>query len=423
MTESKNIFNAASKRRISRRSVLASAAAAGVAAGVGPNIVKALGEVPVKIGEDDPFTGTYAALGHSQHEGAMLALGQINKAGGILGRKVEIIAEDNAADVGKATTKFHKLVDKDKVDFVEGSVSSAVALACEHAAALKGVLYVATGGHVDSVTGTHCNWTTFKTCSDTWMLNKALASVLLSKYGKRWYFSTPDYAWGHFLYAGMTKILKQAGGTNLGNLLMPLGTTDFTAGLIKIKEAKPDVLIVFNAGNDFVNLMKQATQFGMTEQIPFGYSLIELEPLAALPAVARTGWGVMEWWWDQPNNPHVQSFVAEYRKLYKKTPSARSWLGFATTHAIAMAANDAKTLNPIKVSHSMAGMKLPPEVALGPYQPFYRAADHQCMITEFVGQVNSKGTYPNLFTVDKEIPGVKLAASPEEKGCKMTYPA
>ncbi len=423
MTETKDIVSTASKRRISRRSVLASAAAAGVAAGVGPHIIKALGEETVKIGEDDPFTGTYAALGISQREGAMLALSQINKAGGILGRKVEIIAEDNGADVGKATTKFHKLVDKDKVNFVEGSVSSAVALALEHAASLRKVLYVATGGHVDSVTGTHCSWTTFKTCSDTWMLNKALAKVLLSKFGKRWYFSTPDYAWGHFLYAGMTKILKQAGGTNLGNLLMPLGTTDFTAGLIKIKEAKPDVLIVFNAGNDFVNLMKQATQFGMTKTIPFAYSLVELEPLAALPPVARTGWGVMEWYWDQPNNPHVKSFVAEYRKLYKKTPSARSWLGYATTHAIAMGANDAKSLDAIKVSRSMAGMKLPPEVALGPYQPFYRAADHQCMITEFVGEVNSKGTYPNLFIVDKTIAGVDLAASPAEKGCKMTYPA
>ena len=225
MTTPKDVLTNASKRRISRRTVLTSAAAAGVTAGVGPHIIKALGETPVKIGEIDPFTGTYAALGASQNDGSKLALSQINKAGGILGRRVDIIAEDDAADVGKATVKFHKLTDKDKVDFVMGSVSSAVALALEHAATIKKSFYVATGGHVDSVTGTHCSWTTFKTCSDTWMLAAALSKTLMSKFGKRWYFSTPDYAWGHFLYAGFSKILAQSGGTNLGNAVMPLGAS------------------------------------------------------------------------------------------------------------------------------------------------------------------------------------------------------
>ncbi len=423
MTDSDGLPAGAAKRPITRRSVLASSLAAGVAATVSPPIISALGEAPVKLGWIDPFTGTYAALGTSQLNGAKMAMAEINKKGGILGRQLQIIAEDSAANVGQATEKLNKLVDQDKVDFTAGGVSSAEAAAMSHAANLKSMLYIAVGGHVDTITGTDCHWNTFKLCSDTWMLSEALCATLLKKFGKRWYFCTPDYAWGHFLYKGASEILAQAKGTNLGNAVLPLGATDFTSALIKVQQAKPDVFVVFQSGDDFVNLMKQATQFGMTKTMAFGSPLLELEPLAALPVEARTGWGVMEWWWDQPNQPHVKEFVASYRKLYKATPSGRSWLGYAAAHSFALGAARAKSIQAAKMAHAMEGMKLPPEVALEPDGPYYRAGDHQCMITEFVGEVNQKGKYPNLFTVSEELGGAKLAKSPAEKGCKLSYPA
>jgi branched-chain amino acid transport system substrate-binding protein len=411
------------QRRISRRTVLAASAGAGLFAAVNPPIVKALGETPVKIGFIDPFTGTYAALGDSELNGAKMAIAEINKGGGILSQQAQLIAQDDAADVGKATEKFHELVEKDKVNFVSGSVSSAVSLALSHAANLGSILFMDTGGHVDSVTGSHCHWTTFKVCSDTWMLANALAKTLL-QFGKRWYISTPDYAWGHFLEAGFAKILKQNGGTLLGNALMPLGSTDFTSVLIRVQQAKPDVFIILQGGDDYVNIMKQAVQFGMTEKMKIGIGLAELEPLAGLPPAARTGWGVMEWWWNQPNVPHVKPFVDAYRKLYdNKVPSARSWFGYVAMHSIAMGAAKAKSLDSKKVAKAIEGMKLPPNLQLGPYPIEFRAEDHQALITEFVGEVNGKGEYPNLFEVKETIAGDKLAQTPQEKGCKMSYPA
>lgn len=412
---------------VRRRDILKAGVALGATQVMSPFVVKALGETPVKIGWVDPFSGTYAALGTSQLNGAKMALEEINAKGGILGRQVQILPEDNAANVGQATVKVNKLIDQDHVNFMAGSVSSAVALAESHAANLKGMLYLAVGGHVDTVTGAHCHWNTFKICSDTWMLAQALCKTLLSKYGKKWYFSTPDYAWGHFLYKGFSEILTKAGGTVLGNALMPLGSTDFSSVLIKMQQAKPDVIITFQGGNDFVNLMKQATQFGMTKKFPFGIGLAELEPLAALPKNARVGWGVMEWWWDQPKQPHVKAFVEKYRKTYAKssqsTPSARSWFGYVAVHSIKMAAEKAKSLDSVKCAHALEGMVLPPEVALEPNNPFYRPGDHQLMLTQFVGEVNSKGSYPNLFKVHNELAGAKLARTPAEKDCKLTYPA
>lgn len=412
---------------LQRRTLIKAGLALGATQVMSPFVIKALGETPVKIGWVDPFSGTYAALGTSQLNGAKLALEEVNAKGGILGRQVQILPEDNAANVGQATVKVNKLIDQDQVNFMAGSVSSAVALAESHAANLKGMLYMAVGGHVDTVTGTDCHWNTFKVCSDTWMLAQALCKTLLSKYGKKWYFSTPDYAWGHFLFAGFSEILTKAGGTVLGNELMPLGATDFSSVLIKIQQAKPDVVIVLQGGDDFVNCMKQAAQFGLTKNFPFGYGLVELEPLAALPKEARLGWGVMEWWWEQPNQPHVQAFVDKYRKAYasssQSTPSARSWLGYVALHSIAMAAEKAKSLDSVKCAHAMEGMVLPPEVALEPNNPAYRAGDHQLMITQFVGEVNATGSYPNLFKVTDELAGAPLARTPEEKGCKLGYPA
>lgn len=409
---------------ITRRRIIKVGAALGASALASPPILTyAQGETPVKIGWIDPFTGTYAALGTSQLNGAKMAVGEINKKGGILGRQVQILAEDSAANVGQATEKLNKLVDQQKVNFTAGGVSSAEAAAMSHAANLKNMLYIAVGGHVDTITGTNCYWNTFKLCSDTWMLSEALCATLLKKFGKRWYFCTPDYAWGHFLYKGASKILADAKGTNLGNAVLPLGATDFTSALIKVQQAKPDVFVVFQSGDDFVNLMKQATQFGMTKTMAFASPLLELEPLAALPVEARTGWGVMEWWWDQPNQPHVKEFVAAYRKLYKATPSGRSWLGYAAAHSFALAAAKGKSIEARKMARAMEGLVLPPEVALEPNNPAYRAGDHQCMITEFVGEVNQKGKYPDLFTVSEELAGDKLASSPAEKGCKMSFPA
>ncbi|MGB7034224.1 MAG: ABC transporter substrate-binding protein [Xanthobacteraceae bacterium] len=412
---------------VQRRTILKAGLALGALQVASPFVVKSLADEPVKVGWVDPFSGTYAALGTSQLNGGKLALEEINAKGGILGRQVQILAEDGAANVGQSTVKVNKLVDQDHVDFVAGSVSSAVALAESHAANIKGKLYIAVGGHVDTVTGKECHWNSFKLCSDTWMLAQALSKTLLSKFGKKWYFSTPDYAWGHFLYAGFAEILQKAGGTVLGNELMPLGATDFSSVLIKIQQAKPDVVIVLQGGDDYVNIMKQAAQFGMTKNFPFGIGLAELEPLAALPVEARIGWGVMEWWWDQPNQPHVKAFVDKYRKAYgsssQGTPSARSWLGYAAMHSFALAAEKAKSVDSVKCAHAMEGLVLPPEVALGPDNPSYRAGDHQCLITQYVGEVNQKGTYPNLFTVSDVIGGAGLARTPDEKECKLTYPA
>src|SRR5215467_14808470 len=128
--------------KITRRRLVQAGAALGAAPLFSPPILSfAQGETPIKIGMHDPLTGTYAAEGESEVRGAKMALAEINAKGGILGRKVELVIEDDAANAGLAAQKAHKLLEKDGCAFLMGAVSSATALSVNQVAHDKKVLY------------------------------------------------------------------------------------------------------------------------------------------------------------------------------------------------------------------------------------------------------------------------------------------
>ncbi|MBU6426534.1 MAG: ABC transporter substrate-binding protein, partial [Rhodospirillales bacterium] len=248
--------------------------------------------------------------------------------------------------------------------------------------------------------------------------------ILFDKFGKKWFFITPDYAFGHALHADYVAQLTKAGGQALGNALAPLGTTDFSSYLIQARAAQPDVLICLQAGDDLVNVLKQAVQFGLNTQMAIAGAQQELEVLEALPPAARLGWWTFEWYWNQPGVPHLEEFVAAYKARYdNKVPTARSWFGYATTHALALAAGQAKSLDSMKVVRAMEGLVLPPEIALQPGKCYYRAGDHQMIANMFPGHVPANATYPNLFEVAQTVPSGTVAKSPDEAGCKLVYPS
>jgi branched-chain amino acid transport system substrate-binding protein len=411
---------------LDRRTILKTAALAGVAQITSPFVITARAADEVKIGFDNPITGVYAALGKNELIGAQLALEQINAKGGILGRKAELLVEDSTSgDAGTAVQKARKLIDRDQVNFLVGNINSALAAAMANVAYEKGVLHVVPGGHTDPVTGTNCHWNVFRICNTTQMEGNAVAGSLIKNAGKKWYYLTPDYAFGHTLQAGLEKAAAKLGGTKVGGDLTPLGTTDFSSYLIKAQSANPDVIIFLQAGDDAVNALKQAVQFGLEKRFHLAGAQQELEVLLGLPPEARIGTWVFEWYWKQPNVPHVAEFVADIRKRSGgHVPTARTWFGFAAIHTCALAANQAKSLEAVKMAKAMQGFKLPPEVALMPDGAFFREAQNQLIPNLFVGNAQSKGSDPeDLFNVTEVVKGLDAAGTLEETGCKMTWPA
>jgi branched-chain amino acid transport system substrate-binding protein len=411
---------------LDRRTILKTAGLVGIAQIASPFVITARAADEVKIGFDNPLTGVYAALGKNELIGAQLALEQINAKGGILGRKAELLVEDSTSgDAGTAVQKARKLIDRDQVNFLVGNINSALAAAMANVAYEKGVFHMVPGGHTDPVTGTNCHWNVFRICNTTQMEGNAVAASLIKNAGKKWYYLTPDYAFGHTLQAGLEKAAAKLGGTKLGGDLTPLGTTDYSSYLIKAQSANPDVIIFLQAGDDAVNALKQAVQFGLDKKLHLAGAQQELEVLIGLPPEARTGTWVFEWYWKQPNVPHVDQFVADIRKRSGgHVPTARTWFGYAAIWACALAAQQAKSLEAVKMAKAMQGFKLPPEVSLMPEGAFFREAQNQLIPNLFVGNAQSKGSDPeDLFNVTEVVKGIDAAGTLEETGCKMTWPA
>ena len=185
---------------IDRRRLVKAGGALAVAQFASPFVIRARAADPVRIGLDNPLTGTYAAPGKNELIGCQMALDEINAKGGILGRPVELVVEDfDQRRRRPAVQKARKLIDGDKVDFLLGNVNSALALAMAQVSNEKGILHIVPGGHTDAITGASCHWNVFRVCNTTQMEANAVASALVKDYGKKFYYITPDYAFGHTL--------------------------------------------------------------------------------------------------------------------------------------------------------------------------------------------------------------------------------
>src|SRR5271165_5335516 len=330
-------------RSSNRRTVLKGAVAAAALQLASPFVIKARGETPIRIGMVDPLTGVYAAVAQNEVTGARLAADQINAKGGILGRPIELLVEDSANDVGTGVQKTRKLIERDQATFIIGDVNSGIAQAMAQVTAEKKVLHIVSGGHTDGITGKDCKWNVYRVCNTTRMEANSVSELLFTKYGKKWHFITPDYAFGHTLQQAGLANLTKLGGTMTGNELTPLGTTDFSAYLIKARAANPDVMILLVQGSDMINCLKQIVQFGIDKQIHVAGTQQELESLKAMPPEARIGIWMFEWYWKQANTPHVAEFVAEIRKRTGgKVPTARTWFGYTAVHTYALVANREK---------------------------------------------------------------------------------
>jgi branched-chain amino acid transport system substrate-binding protein len=414
---------AARPSRIGRRSALKTGFAWTACAIAAPLPIQARGEQPVKIGMVEPLTGVYAALAEGEIAGAQLAVDEINRGGGMLGRETRLLVADSANDIRTGVEKTRQLIDQDQVDFIVGNVNSAVALAMTQVTAEKRKLHVVTGGHADEITGSQCSWNVFRVCNSTTMEANAIADTLIEKFGARWYFLTPDYLYGQGLQAALELKLRQHGGASAGDTL-PLGTVDYSQALINAAAFHPDVLIDLMAGEDQVNSLTQIASFGLAQNIAVGGALFELESILSVPEAARTGWWTMEWWWNQPEVPHVKAFDAAIRSRTGRAASARNWFGYAAVRTLGRIANQEQSLDAVALARSLQGYKLPADIALDSNRAFFRKADHELMSTVLVGEVHPARANPfDVFTVRALIEGEQVARPDAESVCKLAFPS
>jgi branched-chain amino acid transport system substrate-binding protein len=305
--------------------------AGGVLAMGMPGLLRAQGPAPVKIGMVFAKQGTWTVQGEQLASGVRMALDEVG--GKILGHPVELVWYDEP-NPQSAQQNMQKLIDEDKVVAVIGGSNSGTSLAMSSVAKRARIPYITPNAAAAAVTGKECTPYTFRTLTTTMVASRALAPALLAV-GKKWFFLTANYAFGQDIYSSMSSLLKEAKGTEAGSDLAPLGTTDYSSFILKIRQAKPDVVVAGLPGGDLSTFLKQWAEMGMKGKIPIACPIIGDADLWSIGAAAATGYYGKPWHFSSPGNPAAdKAFAKAYMDKHGKPASDKVWLGWFTMRAL-----------------------------------------------------------------------------------------
>ena len=373
-----------------RKLVTGSAALAGLASlgGLGfPAIVQAQSD-KIKIGHLTPRTGFLGALGEYAVMAVTLAVDEVNKAGGVMGRQIELLAEDSV-NPSTASSKAQRMFERDNVAALIGEISSASALVMAQVAGRNKRIFVNTGANSDELRGKGCNKYMFHVEVANTTNVKACGQALLRDgliKGKKLYALTADYAFGHDLLRVAKIFLNGNGGNLVGDELVATDVTDFSPYLLKIRQAKPDVVVCNLAGNQTTNFIKQYSEFGLPYPIA-GFNLNSLDAWAAGADNFGGTWPLT--WHHDINTPTSKAFVAAFTKKYGKPPENQAWGDYVGLKAVVQAMNETKSTDSNKlIAYFEKGAEFD---ILKPRKGYFRAWDHQLMQEMYTVTPKPKG--------------------------------
>ncbi len=407
-----------------RRGVLKAGAAVATLGALGfPAISRGQAE-GIRIGHLTPRTGFLGPLGEYAVMGVNLAVDEINASGGVMGRKIDLIAEDSV-NPQTASTKAERLIERDKVVAIIGEISSASGLAIAQVAQRNRILFFNTGCNSDELRGKACNRYMFHTEAANTMYVYAAGQALLRDgmvKGKRWYSLTADYAFGHDLLKAAKRFMAANGAEFAADELVPTDAADFSAYLLKIRNAKPDIVISNLAGAQITNFMKQYMEYGL----PYPVGGFGFDTAVAWGAGKGNVTGIWPLVWDsQVNTPTSKKFTDAFVKKYGKPPENQAWGDYMSTKHVAQAMNEIKSTDSTKlVEHLEKGAKFD---LMKAREGYYRNWDHQLMQEMYTlrfkpaSEVKDKW---DLFTLSAPVPAANqslevIAPTREENACTM----
>jgi len=415
-------MNASTLRTMRRRSVLKAGAALAGALGV-PSLLHAQGNT-IRIGHLTPMTGFLGALGEYATMGIKMAVEEINASGGALGKPIELLSEDSV-NPQVASSKAQRMFEGDNVAFLMGEISSASALTMSQVAGRNKKLFLSIGARSDTLRGKDCNRYTFHVdIPVTVMVNTVGQSLLRDNMvaGKKFFALTADYLFGHDL----SRVAKKFFATNNGNViadeLVATDVTDFSPYLLKIRQARPDVVATNLAGNQVTNFVKQYSEFGLPYPV-LGFNLNTADAWAAGEGNLSGIWPTV--WHHDLNTPGTKAFVAAFQKKYNKVPENHAWIEYVSMKIMQQAITETKGTDTDKLIaylESEAQFDL-----LKARKGYFRSWDHQLMQEAYPFTVKAKGQAKDKFDFLKfgdAVPGPNqplelLAPSKADNACKL----
>lgn len=293
----------------------------------------------IRVGLMLPYSGTYAALGTAIENGFRLF---VNEQGGkIAGREVEYFKVDDESDPAKATDNVGKLIKRDNVDVIVGSVHSGVAMAMAKAAKDNNTLLIVPNAGAAAVTGPMCGQNIFRSSFSNWQPGFAMGDVAAKRGHRKAVTITWKYAAGDESVAGFKEAFEKGGGQVMKELSLPFPNVEFQALLTEIAASRPDVVYTFFAGAGAVKFVKDYAAAGLKKTIPLYGAFITDGTLEAQGADAE---GVLTTlhYGDGLDNPKDKAFRGAYDKAFKMQPDVYAVQGYDAAQMLAIGLDAAK---------------------------------------------------------------------------------
>ncbi|MDR7482916.1 MAG: ABC transporter substrate-binding protein [Armatimonadota bacterium] len=404
---------------MTRRKFLASAAAGGAALVV-PDVLRAAvyaaPREPIRVGFPAPLTGAFADEANYMVQGATLAVEEFNRAGGVLGRPVELLVRDDRLSPDEGARRTLELIERERVHFLAGVLSAAVQLAVNEQAKRHRKIFVSTSQSDKIVMPPDFGPWTFHEALTPTMTSTALAQYVLREgRGRRVYILYADYAYGQEHTAAWRRVVSATGAALAGVDPHPLGTTDYSAYFPKIVAARADLLVLNNFGRDIVNSAKQAVELGLKRRMQLAVPIIPTSAaLEAGPEVLEDVLCASSFWWEvQDRIPKAKEFNTKFSQRFNRVPSDYAAYGYSGVRELLEAAERARSTESDAVAKALEGRRY----AHYKDGQYWRQCDHQSIQSIFLlkGRGVPRGSY-GLFDVVATVDGERVTPSCEALG-------
>src|SRR3989442_10845934 len=343
----------------------------------------------IKIGELNSYK-VFPAFLEPYRKGWQLALEEINRSGGVLGRQLEVVSRDDGGTPGDAVRVAEELISREKADVLMGTFASNVGLAVANLANQRKILFLAAEPLTDKLVWENGNRYTFRLRPSTYMQVAMLVPEAARLNKKRWAIVVPNYEYGQSATESFKKLLKaaQPDVEFVAEQAPPLGKIDAGAVVQALVDAKPDAIFSSLFAADLQKFVREGNTRGLfAGRTVFNLLGGEPEYLDPLKDETPEGWWVTGYPWSEIQTPEHQRFREAYQKRWNDYPRQGSVVGYTALYAVANAINKAKSAETEKLVDGLKGLEM--------QSPFgrimWRPIDHQSTMGAYVGQLAQKG--------------------------------
>lgn len=342
----------------------------------------------IKIGEINSYKAQPAFL-EPYRNGMQLAVDEVNAAGGVNGKKLELVVRDDNANPGDAVRAAEELLSREHVDVLMGSYLSNIGLALTDFAKQKKVFFLASEPLTDKIVWQNGNRYTFRLRVSTYMQAAMLVPQAAALKKKRWALVYPNYEYGQSAVATFKALLKQAQPDVefVNEQAVPLGKVDAGSVAQALADAKPDAIFNVLFGTDVAKLVREGNTRGLFKD-RLVVSLLTGEPeyLDPLKDETPAGWIVTGYPWSTIQTPEHNAFLQAYRSKFNDYPRLGAVVGYSAVKSLAAGMAKAGGADTEKLITAFEGLKL--SIPFGNIE--YRAIDHQSTMGAFVGKLAVK---------------------------------